>query len=71
VPVDDLRARREAVVVEHMESENVHDFDTTLGTFAHPRYEIVPTGDVFERDRALIRLLRPPPRPAALRRAPR
>jgi steroid delta-isomerase-like uncharacterized protein len=44
----DLRSRRAAVVVEHMESENVHDFDTTLGTFGHPRYEIVPTGDVFD-----------------------
>ena len=33
---------------EHMESENVHDFDTTIGTFAHPRYEIIPTGDVYD-----------------------
>ncbi|MET3960723.1 steroid delta-isomerase-like uncharacterized protein [Marmoricola sp. OAE513] len=48
-PVDaDLRARREAVIIEHMESENVHDYDTTMGTFSHPRYEIVPTGDVFD-----------------------
>jgi steroid delta-isomerase-like uncharacterized protein len=31
-----------------MESENHHDFDTTIATFAHPRYEIVPTGDVFD-----------------------
>jgi steroid delta-isomerase-like uncharacterized protein len=44
----DLRARREALVIEHMESENVHDFDVTLGTFHHPRYEIVPTGDVHD-----------------------
>ena len=44
----DLRARREALVREHMESENHHDFETTLGTFEHPRYEIVPTGDVFD-----------------------
>ncbi len=44
----ELRARREALVVEHMESENVHDFDTTMATFHHPRYEIVPTGDVFD-----------------------
>jgi steroid delta-isomerase-like uncharacterized protein len=44
----DLRTRREAVVIEHMESENVHEFDRTLGTFGHPRYEIVPTGDVFD-----------------------
>jgi steroid delta-isomerase-like uncharacterized protein len=32
----------------HMESENVHDFDTTIDTFSHPRYEIVPTGDVYD-----------------------
>ena len=44
----DLRERREALVREHMESENQHDFETTLGTFEHPRYEIVPTGDVFD-----------------------
>jgi steroid delta-isomerase-like uncharacterized protein len=31
-----------------MESENHHDYDTTLGTFGHPRYEIIPTGDVFD-----------------------
>ena len=44
----DLRQHREAVVREHMESENHHDFETTLGTFGHPRYEIIPTGDVFD-----------------------
>ena len=43
-----LREKREAVVREHMESENEHDFDTTLGTFGHPRYEIIPTGDVHD-----------------------
>ena len=36
--MDSLRERREAVVREHMESENEHDFDTTLATFDHPRY---------------------------------
>ena len=44
----DLRERREAVVREHMESENVHEFDRTMGTFSHPRYEIIPTGDVYD-----------------------
>jgi steroid delta-isomerase-like uncharacterized protein len=47
-PALELRARREAVVREHMESENHHDFDTTIGTFAHPRYEIIATGDVYD-----------------------
>lgn len=44
----ETRSRREALVREHMESENIHDFDTTIGTFDHPRYEIVPTGDVYD-----------------------
>ena len=43
-----MRERREAVVREHMESENRHDFDATLATFAHPRYELVGTGQVFD-----------------------
>jgi steroid delta-isomerase-like uncharacterized protein len=44
----DLRARREAVVRLHMEAENEHDYDTVLGTFAHPRYELMATGQVFD-----------------------
>jgi steroid delta-isomerase-like uncharacterized protein len=43
-----LRDRREAVVREHMESENRQDFAATLATFAHPRYELVATGEVFD-----------------------
>src|SRR5215213_9377393 len=43
-----LRTSREAIVREHMESENRHDFDVTMATFDHPRYEIVPTGDVHD-----------------------
>lgn len=45
---ESLRLRREAIVREHMESENRHDFDTTIATFDHPRYELVPTGDVYD-----------------------
>ncbi len=43
-----LRERREAVVREHMESENRHEFDVTLRTFSRPRYEIIPTGEIFD-----------------------
>ncbi len=43
-----LRDRREAIVREHMESENVHDFDTTIGTFAHPRYELIATDEIYD-----------------------
>jgi len=48
VDTESLRARREAVVREHMESENQHDFDTSIATFEHPRYEIVATGEVYD-----------------------
>lgn len=49
MPADEaVRARREEIVREHMESENVHDFDTTIDTFGHPRYEIIATGDVYD-----------------------
>jgi len=47
-PSDEVRRARERTVREHMESENRHEFDVTLGTFHHPRYEIVPTGDVYD-----------------------
>jgi steroid delta-isomerase-like uncharacterized protein len=43
-----LRERREAVVREHMETENRQDFEATLRTFKHPRYELVPTGEVID-----------------------
>ncbi|MER6999783.1 ester cyclase [Streptomyces sp. NPDC000410] len=42
------RAAREALVREHMDSENRHEFDATLKTFGHPRYEIVATGQVHD-----------------------
>ncbi len=44
----DLRTRREAVVREHMASENENRFDDTLATFAHPRYELIGTGQVYD-----------------------
>jgi steroid delta-isomerase-like uncharacterized protein len=43
-----LREARERIVREHMESENRHEFDVTLGTFHHPRYELIATGDVYD-----------------------
>jgi steroid delta-isomerase-like uncharacterized protein len=42
------RARREEVVRRHMESENTHELEVTLGTFRHPRYELVATGKVYD-----------------------
>ena len=53
MPGTTLRARREAVVREHMESENRHEFDVTLRTFAHPRYELIATGEVYDGEEAV------------------
>ena len=53
MPSGDLRARREATVREHMESENANEFDTTIATFGHPRYELVATGDVYDGEDAV------------------
>jgi len=44
----DLRARREATVLEHMGAENAHEFARCIDAFAHARYEIVPTGEVWD-----------------------
>ncbi len=48
-----LREHREAIVREHMESENRHEFDVTMRTFDHPRYEIIPTGEVYDGEDAV------------------
>ena len=44
----ELAAARTEVVREHMDSENRGDFDATLATFSHPRYELIGTGEVFD-----------------------
>jgi len=46
-PLAERRARREAAVIEHMESENVQEWDRTMATFSHPRYEL-PDGRVID-----------------------
>jgi steroid delta-isomerase-like uncharacterized protein len=53
-----LRERREATVRRHMERENVHDFDAVMETFSHPRYEIVPTGQIHDGEAAVRQYFR-------------
>jgi steroid delta-isomerase-like uncharacterized protein len=45
---EELRRKREELVVEHMETENRHEYDATIETFDHPRYELIGTGDVYD-----------------------
>ena len=43
-PDAELRARREAIICEHIEAENRFDVDATLATMKEPRYEVIPYG---------------------------
>ena len=55
---DDLRATRERIVREHMAAENALDFDAALATFAHPRYELIGTGQTHEGPEEVARYYR-------------
>jgi hypothetical protein len=44
---DQRRVAREQLVIEHMESENVQEWDRTMATFSHARYEL-PDGQVVD-----------------------
>lgn len=43
-----LPEQRIAIVRAHMEAENRRDFDATIETFHHPRYELFGAGQVFD-----------------------
>lgn len=49
----ELQQRREQVVLAHMRSENEHRFDDTIATFAHPRYELIASGEVHDGEAAV------------------
>jgi steroid delta-isomerase-like uncharacterized protein len=51
----DLRRARQAVLAAHSAAETAHDLDAVIATFHHPRYEIVPTGEVFDGEEAVRR----------------
>ena len=53
-----LRQRRQEIVLAHVESENAHDFDATVRTFARPRYEVAPTRETLDGDDAVKGFLR-------------
>jgi predicted ester cyclase len=55
---DALRAARERTVREHMEAENVLDFERALATFGHPRYELIATGVTHDGPEEVARYFR-------------
>lgn len=51
----DLQDRRIATVRDHMALEVTHDWDAVIATFAHPRYELLGSGAVFDGEEAVRR----------------
>lgn len=50
-----LAEQRIALVAKHMASEITHDFETTMSTFDHPRYELFGAGQVFDGAEAVMK----------------
>jgi steroid delta-isomerase-like uncharacterized protein len=48
-----LRRQREELVLRHMQAENVHDYDTVIETFAHPRYELIATDRIHDGEESV------------------
>ena len=53
-----LRSVREATVLEHMTAENAHDFERCIAAFSSPRYEVIPTGEVWDGHSGVDALLK-------------
>lgn len=45
---DEVRERREKLVLDHFADEVRQDWDAVLSTFPHPRYELIPTQTVHD-----------------------
>ena len=52
---ESLQDRRIATVRRHMALEITHDWDGVIATFAHPRYELLGPGTVFDGEAAVRR----------------
>lgn len=55
--ITELQRHREELVLRHVAAENARDLDAVMATFTHPRYEIIPTGAVFDGDAAVRAML--------------
>ncbi|WP_242661383.1 nuclear transport factor 2 family protein [Mycobacterium mantenii] len=43
--------------MRHIAAENARDLDGAMATFSYPRYEIIPTGMIFDGDEAVRAML--------------
>ena len=48
-----LATAREKTIRDHMALEITHEWDAVIGTFEHPRYELIGTGAVFDGEEAV------------------
>jgi hypothetical protein len=55
--VSELQRHREELVLRHVAAENARDLEAAMAAFTHPRYEIIPTGMVFDGDEAVRSML--------------
>ncbi len=50
IPAASVLDARQKLVLNHVRDEIAHDWDATLSTFPHPRYELIPTMTVHDGD---------------------
>jgi steroid delta-isomerase-like uncharacterized protein len=55
IPERSVLEARQKVVLDHVRDEIEHDWDATLSTFPHPRYELISTMTVHDGDAAVRR----------------
>jgi len=48
-----IESTREKIVLEHMQAEVDKNSLATVSTFSHPRYEVIPTGEVYNGAQAV------------------
>lgn len=53
LPARNVLEARQQLVLEHVRDEIEHDWDATLSTFPHPRYELISTMTVHDGDAAV------------------
>jgi ketosteroid isomerase-like protein len=53
-----LRKRRDEILALHVDAENRNDVDAVIATFKHPRYELVPTQEIFDGEAEVRRYYR-------------
>ena len=54
----ELRKARDELLAAHVDAENLGDVDAVIATFKHPRYELVPVGEIFDGEAEVRRYYR-------------